>query len=632
LSALLVLIPLAYLLRPLFWDPLDLRFYDFFQARWRSHPWNEVVVVGIDRATRTELLQRPVHPLSRHTGEHAAMIRALDQSGARAIVFDLSFSEDAFADPPSDLIDAIRSSGNVRLICYLDEQRVAGPHGTERRLVQVRLPQKDLVDASVGAFLTEAQLDRDGTLRRMVPDSRLRRLGYISLAEHLSGQRILRPVPIAFPGVDCPVPEISYKDLIAGTPEARAAVRGRIAFIGQVGDVLSDFVQVPVPQRLSDGNVARGLPGVAALAAMTETLFKGSPIRDAPSWLAFLWNVAWCVLAVLVSPRRRPWFAALVLAGITAGSLTIAGYLHSFLGYVLPGGLLFGCLFLTSANCLVAGHVETNRILHVEQAENERVRKELETARRTQVALLPKEIPSIPGLDVWGVNLSSLEVSGDYFDVVDSTTTGDLLLVIADVCGKGLPAAIIMSNVHAALHSSLGRDRLDPARIAEDLNRLLNAHIAAGKFVTFFIGAVEKETRRFRYVSAGHEPPLLLRRGHETRLLDVGGLPLGLFPGSSYRIGEEELEDGDLLCLYTDGVTEASNLKGEFFERERLAETLHAVLDRGAREVVEEIVRCVERFSGQKRQDDDVTLVVLRVGSLVPASPGDCASSSTGLG
>jgi sigma-B regulation protein RsbU (phosphoserine phosphatase) len=131
-----------------------------------------------------------------------------------------------------------------------------------------------------------------------------------------------------------------------------------------------------------------------------------------------------------------------------------------------------------------------------------------------------------------------------------------------------------MSNVHAALHANLGKDHLDLAQIAEDLNRLLYAHTAPDKFVTFFFGAVQKETRRFRYVSAGHEPPLLLRPGCETRLLDVGGLPLGLLPGSTYRIGEEQMEVGDLLCLYTDGVTEASNAMGEMFERERLAETL----------------------------------------------------------
>ena len=131
-------------------------------------------------------------------------------------------------------------------------------------------------------------------------------------------------------------------------------------------------------------------------------------------------------------------------------------------------------------------------------------------AREAQERFLPDEIPVVEGIDVWGTNVSSLTVSGDYFDVVDLGASRPLIIVIADVSGKGLPASLVMSNVQAGLHCNVFQEDFDIARTAADLNRLVHQNTDPGKFVTFFMAEVDKDTHRVRYVRAGHDEPVVV--------------------------------------------------------------------------------------------------------------------------
>ncbi len=613
LLPLLYLLPLAYVVRPIFWGPLDDRFYNYFHAKRSVEPWTEVVVVGIDRPTRDGVLVPPVFPLSRHESTHAQVVRNLDQAGARAIVFDLALGSDIFGEPPRVLAEAFRAAGKVHIVMSLREERRTAETGGTAVRVSPRLPDPLLMRTAVGAFLADVRTDSDGVVRRFVRDERGERLELETLPERLAGVRAARTVPIEFPSRSRPIPTLSYRDALAGDPDALARVDGRIAFVGLIDDPSTDFVSVPRLQDLGDGVEAFGLPGVVVLAAITETLIRGSPIRDAGWVVTLLWNVLWCALCVLVIRRRSPAAAALSVIAVVVVALAATGAFHVVADLVLPAGLLFGCLFLAGSHGLIMSYVETAKDLHREALENERVRHEMAMAREAQERFLPDEIPKVERIDVWGTNVSSLAVSGDYFDVVDLGGARPLIIAIADVSGKGLPASLVMSNVQAGLHCHVFHEKFDIAATAHDLNRLVHQNTDPGKFVTFFMAEIHKDTHRVRYVRAGHDEPIVVSADGTTRKLEVGDFVLGFVSDAEFEIGETELEPGDVLCLYTDGVTEARNPEGEEFELDRIVETVKEHRSESAEEIGRALIDRVRRFSQLDQQADDITVILLKI-------------------
>ncbi len=613
LAPLLLLLPLPYLVQPIFWTPLEHRFYNYFLAKRRIPEWTEVVVVGIDETTRQEVLRPPIYPVSRHTAQHAVVVDRLHEAGARATVIDLVLGSDVFSEPPVALADSMRVCGEVFLVASLREQTRLSPQGAASTYLTVLMPDTLLLSASEGAYITDVETDPDGVLRRFGPDPRLRRLGLETVSERLSGKRLSGGVPIEFPSVDRPMPVVSYSDVLRGVPAALSQVAGKIAFVGLVEDPYTDHVAAPRPQLNAEGVETFGVPGVVALAAITETLIRDAPLRDAGWPAILLWNVLWCVACVTALARRRPGVAAGVLLGAIVAGLFATGLIQVYAGLVLPAGLLLGCLLLTGSNAIVASYIATTRKLHIEEVENERVRHEMEMARRTQERFLPSEIPSVPGLDIWGINVSCLEVSGDYYDVLDLGEGRPIVFTIADVSGKGMPASLLMSNVQAGLHCHVAQESFDIKSTAENLNRLVHRNTEMGKFVTMFLAEIDKTTHLLRYVRPGHDAPILVRGDGVTHMLEEGGLVLGFSPDFGYDVAEEQLGQGDVLCLYTDGITEARDAHDEEYQIERLTEVLVANRERSSGEIGEAILESVRSFSESVHESDDVTLVILKV-------------------
>lgn len=613
LLPLLYLIPIAYAARPIFWAPLDDRFYNYFHAKRSVAAWTEVAVVGIDRPTRNDVLVPPVFPLSRHQTMHAEVARRLDDAGARAIVFDLALGSDIFAEPPRELAEAFRKTGKVHIVMSLREERRAAETGDAAVVVSARLPDSLLAASAVGAFVADVRTDSDGVVRRFVRDDRVDRLELETLPERLAGVRASRTVPIEFPSRDRPIPTLSYGDVLSGDPDALARVDGRIAFIGLIDDPSTDFVSVPRLQDLGNGAEAFGLPGVVVLAAITETLLDGSTITDAGWPVTLLWNVWWCALCVVLIRRRSPAVAALSVIAVIVLALAATGAFHVLADLVFPAGLLFGCLFLAGSHGLIMSYVETAKELQVEAMENERVRHEMAMARQTQERFLPDEIPKVEGIDVWGTNVSSLTVSGDYFDVIDLGDSDPLIIAIADVSGKGLAASLVMSNVQAGLHCHVFQGNFDIGRTTVDLNRLVQQNTDPGKFVTFFVAEVDKGSHRVRYVRAGHDQPIVVSADGSDRKLEVGDFVLGFLPEAEFTVGETGLAPGDVLCLYTDGVTEARSPQDEEFELDRIIEVVKRHRGESAEAIGRALIARVREFSQLERQADDITLILLKI-------------------
>jgi len=235
-------------------------------------------------------------------------------------------------------------------------------------------------------------------------------------------------------------------------------------------------------------------------------------------------------------------------------------------------------------------------------------KEEVEDARAVGAALLPKNIPQFPGIDISSTLQPARPLSGDYFDVLDFGA-GKLGLCIADVVGKGVPAALLMSNVQASVRA-LAPDSATPRDLMMKLNRSVARNTTPGKFVTFFYCTLDRQAGRLHYANAGHSAPALVRESGEVVRLEAGGAVLGVFPEWNYEQGEIEIRSGDRLLLFTDGVTEASNIQDEEFGEERLIGLASVLRDRSATELKDRIMQTVAHYTGGRTQDD-ATLVVV---------------------
>jgi sigma-B regulation protein RsbU (phosphoserine phosphatase) len=234
---------------------------------------------------------------------------------------------------------------------------------------------------------------------------------------------------------------------------------------------------------------------------------------------------------------------------------------------------------------------------------------ELAVARRVMADLLPRRTPELPGFEVAGRHETSHEVGGDYYEFIP---LGDSRwgIAIADVVGKGVAAALLVAAVRASLFALVTHELAQRA-ILRRANRFFRDSVEAGKYVTLFYGVLDAPSRRFIYVNAGHPPPIVCRRNGDVELLEEGGMPLGLFDDPHYREGFSQVEPGDVLALYTDGLTEATSRAEEPYGLDRLIALLQRHRNEPADAICSHVVREVRAFAGPRPQDDQ-TLVVLK--------------------
>ena len=245
--------------------------------------------------------------------------------------------------------------------------------------------------------------------------------------------------------------------------------------------------------------------------------------------------------------------------------------------------------------------------------ELERRRLELEIARKIQESFLPETVPALRGFEVAAISRPAEEVGGDFYDFVP-TPGGRMGIAIADVSGKGVPAALFMVLSRAMVRASASGEPT-AGEVARRANELISADANSGMFVTLFFALLDEEARTLRYVNAGHNPPLLLRGGTgEVALLKTRGIAMGVLEEAEMEEGEVELSEGDVVVLYTDGVTEATDAAGEQFGVERLLLLAKEHRSLPAAALVEEIAGAVLAFSEGEPQFDDITLVVLKGG------------------
>jgi sigma-B regulation protein RsbU (phosphoserine phosphatase) len=249
-------------------------------------------------------------------------------------------------------------------------------------------------------------------------------------------------------------------------------------------------------------------------------------------------------------------------------------------------------------------------MLHEQLIEKKRLEGQLEVARQVQLELLPARDPQLEGFDISAYNYPTEEVSGDYYDWV-RIFDDQIGLVIADVSGKGVPAALLMAFLRASLRAATHIGYSPHISMAK-VNYLLWESIERNQFITAFYGILDVTNKTLTYTNAGHNPPVLMDKDGNYRFIEKGSLPLGMFRDTRYHEYYLTTEPGDILVLYTDGVTEANNSKGEEFGRNRLAEAVKANRHLGAREMIAAVQKIVIDWTDGLGATDDVTFFVIK--------------------
>jgi serine phosphatase RsbU (regulator of sigma subunit) len=277
---------------------------------------------------------------------------------------------------------------------------------------------------------------------------------------------------------------------------------------------------------------------------------------------------------------------------------------------------------LTTLASVAAIRVENARLVE-EQIDRERLERELSLAREIQQRFQPTCPPAVAGFELQGISFPCYEIGGDYYDFIQRPD-GRLIIALGDVSGKGTSAALLMSSLHAAIHAQITAHQTLCEMISA-VNRYLADTIPPNRFITLFCAELDPETGTLNFINAGHNPPLIAHAAGTMEQLGAGGMPLGIMPSAPYREGKTQLQPGDALVIYSDGVTETQNQAGEEFGPLRLYDVVARNLDSTASGIRDKIEAALTKFAQGTASVDDITLVIVKrqaEGVMVASSRG----------
>ena len=265
---------------------------------------------------------------------------------------------------------------------------------------------------------------------------------------------------------------------------------------------------------------------------------------------------------------------------------------------------------LTTIASVASIKIENDRLLD-ERLEKRRMEEELKVASEIQMRLQPFAPPKIDGWDMTGVSFPCREIGGDYYDFIHRKRDSHLIVAVGDVSGKGTGAAILMSSLHAAVRAQ-SQTLASISEVMSEINQYIFENSPSNKFLTLFYGELDPDTGTLVYSNGGHNAPIFVRRGGEVERLDKGGLPIGMMQGVVYQEASVAFDRGDVLVIYSDGITESINEREEEFDEERLIQVVKDNLGRSASGVRDRIDEALSRFVGTTAPVDDMTLMIIK--------------------
>lgn len=264
---------------------------------------------------------------------------------------------------------------------------------------------------------------------------------------------------------------------------------------------------------------------------------------------------------------------------------------------------------LTTLASVASIRVE-NATLTEEHIKRERMERELELATEIQQRFHPSETPKINGYELQGISFACYEIGGDYYDFIPKHD-GKMLIALGDVSGKGAAAALLMSSLHAAIHAQTDT-RSSLAEMVASVNKYLTNNTPANRFITFFVTELDSENGILSYINAGHNPPLIARKDGQVEKLVSSSFPLGIMSTAKFVSEKTKLEMGEVLVVFSDGVSEAADMKGEEYGIDRLSEVIRNNAEKSASELRDKIESSISSFTKNSPATDDITLVIVK--------------------
>jgi serine phosphatase RsbU (regulator of sigma subunit) len=431
----------------------------------------------------------------------------------------------------------------------------------------------EAIDAIEGARTKPEKISREGPANRGDLLALISKVGITLLASATLNETLEQIVSLVFEAVPADRCLIMMRD--EGSEDLRVAVARLRDRVGEVGEIR-------VSRNVLDEVVIRGKSVLTSDAQHDPRFASGTVVlQGVRSVLAVPLGVAEKVFGIIYAD------SPIAEGRFTEDHLKV----------------------LTTLASVAAIRVENTRLVEA-RLERERFERELALASEIQQRFQPAAPPHVVGYELQGISFPCYEIGGDYYDFIERKN-GRLVIALGDVSGKGTAAALLMSSLHAAVHAQAdSHDSLVTTISA--VNRYLADNIPANRFVTLFYAELDPESGALSFLNAGHNPPLIVHSAGTVEQLASGGLPLGIKPDAEYREGRTQLQPGDVLVIYSDGVTETVSPTGEEFGPTRLYEVVSRNIEASAAGIRDRIESSLTKFSQGTSAADDITLVIVK--------------------
>lgn len=601
--------------------------YSTFDLRYRLRPLQpvdeDIVIVEISDDTIEKIGKWPFP-----RNYHALLVKALVSSGARTIIIDVFFSEPREGD--SEFADSVKLAGNVYVPYVFDIDRY---HRDTSRVYASgyaagMIPQ--LEDSVKGAGFANVIPDSDGKVRRVplyvvYEGESYPHLTFLAAIQDLgySPGDVSTRGGKAYIGDEIVIPLDETSSMLVNYPDSWGKAFRHYSYIDIIQSYLADITgQEPlVDLEELEGSVCLvGMtataspdahpspmepmhPGIGVHASVYNSISRGLHLaRLSRSGNIILLLFLWALTAYVTARSKK-------LFSIFSILLLMAVYSVFAMLLFWPGGVWIDVFYPLVSMAGVYVIVTFAKYMS-ETRKRELIEKELDIARDIQLSFLPREIPEAGGLDIDVKMITARQVGGDLYDVVD-LGEGKVGVMLGDVSGKGVPASLYMAKAVSVFRTYAGEGA--PAEVIKKINNRLIAESSSGLFVTLTYMVFDLNSRKVTFSIGGHLPTVLIEPDGNVRLLDVSeGLPLGMIE-SDFGQAECAAEPGSVFILYTDGVTEAMDVKGEMYLEKRLVELCKTLKGKSASRVVEAIHGSVASFAGKAKQHDDITVMTVRV-------------------
>jgi CHASE2 domain-containing sensor protein len=612
---------LIYLLG--FFELAEYQALDFlFKARGEGKINPDIVIIEIDDKSLDEFGRWPWT-----RGYHAAMLDILEDYDPKVVVFDILFSEPQIEHPEEDKLLAYQSK-KIRNILYaaffdLKEDKMFGK--ARLKVVKATMPLPELMESSKGAGFVNILVEPDGKVRKMPlllehEGKACASLDALAAAYYLGKDVTELNIPtdkygmmwLNYAATFKQFKRISFSDIARSFDQIQKGeepdidlniLKGKLILIGLTATGAEDFWST---------SVSPLYPGIGIRAASVNMILQRDFLRRIGRFANFIVLLMLGISLGIVVPKRNPFqglqYFAILAGGLILLAIAIFDLFNLWMALATP-------LILISAAYLA---ITLNQFI-IARFEKGLIEQELKIASRIQESILPQRLPMTTGVEVGVKCVPAKQVGGDFYDFIRflydvvKLKEDRLGIVIGDVSGKGVPAALFMAKVMADFRG-LSNNFDEPSDALTAINDRLTGEGVPGMFVTLQYLIYEPKERKIKYSNGGHNPLIWVRNNGEANLLtqDIGS-PIGIIPDSEFKTDEIIVSPGDIFIMYTDGISEARNIDHKEFEDSRILETVKTNRNLTAQNLAEKLVGEVEKFSEGMPQHDDMTIICLKI-------------------